>query len=208
MGRNMEELSPALTVLLFLEDFARENPSIKKGVKYFEWQKRYDGYDVAYSVVGATLAELLHEGYIELEVKKRLFGKSVIFTRKKPIPERYGVLGKGLNSISEYTPTPLHSALFLVFPVSSFPAAFLGTYIIQKELKEKEPEKLRSDPEVIKYKEKLKALLEEFKKKNPELWSGIKKEVDKACHLVRGKQGYTLYSPLDMLEERKNESKN
>ncbi|WP_252742559.1 hypothetical protein [Thermococcus alcaliphilus] len=208
LGKNMEELSPALVVLLFLEDFARENPSIRKGAKYFQWQKRYDGYDVAYSIVGATLAELVHEGYIELESKKKLFRKSIIFTRKRLIPKKYGVLGRGLNSISEYTPTALHSALFLVFPVSRFPAAFLGTYIIEKELKDEEPEKLRSDPEVVKYKEKLKALLEEFKEGNPELWDGIKKEVDKACQLVRGKQGYTLYSPLDMLEERKNEGKN
>ena len=66
----MEEISPAVAVLLFLEDFTRENPSIRKGAKYFTWQKRYDSYEVAYSIVGATVVELLHGGYIDLEVKR------------------------------------------------------------------------------------------------------------------------------------------
>ncbi|NJE25746.1 hypothetical protein E3E22_03730 [Thermococcus sp. MV5] len=203
----MYEVSPAIAVLLFLEDFAKENPSIRKGAKYFKWQKRYDGYDVAYSIVGATIAELLHEGYISLELKKRFLKKSVIFSRKRLIPKRYGVLGKGFNTISEYEPTSLNLALFMVFPVSRFPAAYLGTYIAEKELKDKDPEELRNNSEIIRYKEKLKALFEEFKRDYPELWIGIKKEVDKACQLVRGKQGYVLYSPLDMLEEKKNENK-
>jgi len=203
----MEEISPAVAVLLFLEDFARENPSIRKGAKYFTWQKRYDSYEVAYSIVGATVVELLHGGYIDLEVKRGLLRKSVLFTRKRMIPKKYGVMGRGFNAISEYEPTPLNLALFLVFPVSRFPAAYLGTYIAEKELKDKDPEELRNNSEITRYKEKLKALFEEFKRDYPELWIGIKKEVDKASQLVRGKQGYVLYSPLDMLEEKKNENK-
>ncbi|HDH44952.1 MAG TPA: hypothetical protein ENG66_06155 [Thermococcus sp.] len=204
----MEEISPAVAVLLFLEDFTRENPSIRKGAKYFTWQKRYDSYEVAYSIVGATVVELLHGGYIDLEVKRGLLRKSVLFTRKRMIPKKYGVMGRGFNAISEYNPTPLNSALFLIFPISRFPAAYLGTYIVEKELKGKDPEELRKDSEMIKYKEELKVLLEDLKRNQPELWEGIKKEVDKACQLVKGKQGYTLYSPLDMLEDKKNENKN
>jgi len=191
----MEEISPAVAVLLFLEDFTRENPSIRKGAKYFTWQKRYDSYEVAYSIVGATVVELLHGGYIDLEVKRGLLRKSVLFTRKRMIPKKYGVMGRGFNAISEYNPTPLNSALFLIFPISRFPAAYLGTYIVEKELKGKDPEELRKDSEMIKYKEELKVLLEDLKRNQPELWEGIKKEVDKACQLVRGNKAIPCTHP-------------
>lgn len=200
------ELSPSVLVLLFLEDFARETNSIRKGVKYFEWQKRYNAYDVAYSIVGATLAKLIKDGYIQLELRKGLLGRKVLLTRIKSIPKKYGVVVEGINSMQAYKAVPLRSALFLSFPVSRFPAAFLGTYILRKELKDQDELKLREDPEVIKKKEELKAIFESFKMQNEELWKGIIKEVDKACDLVKGKEGITLYTPLDMLRE-KNESK-
>ncbi|AHF79972.1 hypothetical protein [Thermococcus paralvinellae] len=201
------ELSPGVLVLLFLEDFARETDSIRRGVKYFEWQRRYDAYDVAYSIVGATLAELVKDGYIQLELKKGLLGKKVLLTRMKSIPKKYGVIVEGMNSMEAYKKVPLRSALFLSFPVSRFPAAFLGTYILKKELKGQDALELKENPEIVRKKEELKSVFESFKMQNEELWKGIIKEVDKACDLVRGKEGITLYTPLDMLRER-NESKN
>lgn len=200
------ELSPSVLVLLFLEDFARETNSIRKGVKYFEWQKRYNAYDVAYSIVGATLAKLVRDGYIYLELKKGLLGKKVLLTRTRPIPKKYGVVVEGINSMQTYKTVPLRSALFLSFPLSRFPAAFLGTYILRKELKDQDALKLRENPEVVRKKEELKSIFESFKIQNEDLWKGIMKEVDKACDLVRGKEGITLYTPLDMLRG-KNESK-
>lgn len=201
------ELSPGVLVLLFLEDFARETNSIRRGVKYFEWQKRYNAYDVAYSIVGATLAKLVKEGYIQLELKKGLLGRKVLLTRMKSIPRKYGVIVEGINTIEVYKTVPLSSALFLSFPVSRFPAAFLGTYILGRELKGQDALKLKENPEIVRKKEELKSVFESFKMQNEDLWKGIIKEVDKACDLVRGKEGITLYTPLDMLRER-NESKN
>lgn len=201
------ELSPGVLVLLFLEDFARETSSIRRGVKYFEWQKRYNAYDVAYSIVGATLAKLVKEGYIQLELKKGLLGRKVLLTRMKSIPRKYGVIVEGINTIEVYKTVPLSSALFLSFPVSRFPAAFLGTYILGRELKGQDALKLKENPEIVRKKEELKSVFESFKMQNEDLWKGIIKEVDKACDLVRGKEGITLYTPLDMLRER-NESKN
>lgn len=193
-------ISPGAIVLLFPEDFARENKSLRKGMKYFEWQKRYDARDIAYAIVGITLADLVREGYIELNIKKGFFGKKVVFTRRRAIPKDYGVVIRGLNSIEIYKETELRSALFLSFPVSRFPAAALGVYIIQKELKGEDVKKLREDPEIKRRKDELKLIFESFKQQNEELWKRIVKEIDKAFDLVKGKEGHVLYTPLDMLE--------
>ena len=201
------ELSPGVLVLLFLEDFARETGSIRRGVKYFEWQRRYNAYDVAYSIVGATLAELVKDGYVQLELKKGLLGRKVLLIRMKSIPKKYGVIVEGINTIEAYKTVPLSSALFLSFPVSRFPAAFLGVYILRKELKGQDALKLKENPEIVRKKDELKAVFESFKMQNEELWKGIMKEVDRACDLVRGKEGITLYTPLDMLRDR-DEDKN
>ncbi len=198
------KVSPGALVVLYLEDFAKENKSLKKGVNYFEWQKkRYDAEEIAYSIVGMTLSKLVRDGYIRLELKKGIFGKKVLVTRFKTIPDEYGVITKGINSMQAYKGIDLHSALFLSFPVSPFPAAFLGSYIIQEELKDVDALKLREDPEVILEKERTKAIFETFKMQDEELWKAIKKEIDKAFNLVRGKKGWVLYSPLDMLQNKK-----
>ncbi len=198
-------VSPGALVVMFPEDFARENKSIKKGVSYFEWQKRHDAEEIAYSIVGMTLAKLVREGYIRLQLKRGLFGKKVVMTRLKSIPEEYGVITGGMNSMEAYKEVDLHSALFLSFPVSPFPPAFLGTYIIRRELKDVDVLQLRNDPEIVLEKERTKAIFETFKMQDEELWRGIKKETDKAFSLVRGKKGFVLYSPLDMLRGRKDE---
>ncbi|WP_456395705.1 hypothetical protein [Thermococcus sp.] len=199
-------VSPGALVVLFLEDFARENKSLKKGVKYFDWQKtRYDAEEVAYSIVGMTLAKLVREGYIRLQLKRGIFGKKVVMVRLRPIPGEYGVITQGMNSMEAYKEVELHSALFLCFPVSPYPQAFLGSYIIERELKDANTLELREDPEVVLEKERTKAIFETFKIQDEELWKGIKKEADKAFTLVRGKKGFVLYSPLDMLRGKKNE---
>ncbi|WP_461865609.1 hypothetical protein [Thermococcus sp.] len=201
-------ISPGALVVLFLEDFAKENKSIKKGVNYFKWQKkRYDAEEIAYSIVGMTLSRLVRDGYIRLELKKGLFGKKVVITRLKSIPNEYGVITRGINSMQPYKEVELHSALFLSFPVSPFPAAFLGSYIIQEELKDANILKLREDPEIVLEKERTKAIFETFKMQDVELWKVIKKETDKAFNLVRGKKGWVLYSPLDMLENKNKKKK-
>jgi len=193
-------VSPASIVLLFVEDFAKENGSLKKGAKYFDWQKRYDAFETACAMFSVTMAKLIREGKIELKVKKGFFGrKKLFFVRRADIPEEYGVIVRGMQSISLYNEVELKAVLFLSIPISPLPAHALSRYIIMHDLKGDDFEALHNSLELQHEKENLKRLLEEFKQ-DAERWKLFVKSVERAMDMCRGKEGATLYTPLDMLE--------
>ena len=193
--------SPAAIIYLFAEEFVRENRSLKKGARFFDWQKRLDTFEAAAAAVGVTLALLRREGRIRLDVKKGLFGKKLVVIRTAEIPARYGVVVRGLQSISPHRETELRNALFLSIPISPLPANALARYIIREDLGETDYEGLHSNPELIHEKENLRRVLEEFKS-DEELWKLFLKELHRDMDMCRGKEGIDLYTPLDMLEGR------
>ncbi|WP_456326446.1 hypothetical protein [Palaeococcus sp. (in: euryarchaeotes)] len=203
----MKMVSPAAIVFLFAEDFARENKSLKKGAKFFEWQKRYDAFETVAAAFGVTIAKLKREGKIQLRIKKGFLGmKRLVFVRTTDIPEEYGVIARGLQSISPYKEVELKAALFLSIPISPLPTHALSRYVIQRDLKGYNYEELRHSLEIQHEKENLKRILEEFKR-DEEIWKLFLKSLEKAMDMCRGKEGITLYTPLDMLEDAKNENK-
>ncbi|WP_052696163.1 hypothetical protein [Palaeococcus ferrophilus] len=192
-------LSPAAIIYLFAEEFAKENRSLKKGARFFDWQKRLDTFEAASAAVGVTLALLVREGRIRLDVKRGLLRRRLMVTRTAEIPEKYGVVVRGLRSISPYKETELRNALFLSIPISPLPANALARYIIREDIGEADYGALHSSLELRHEKENLKRVLEEFKS-DGELWELFLRELYKAMDMCRGKEGINLYTPLDMLE--------